>query len=88
MAERNVFVTREELRALIREAIREELIIVGLHAATPEQAEEARQDFAFVRFMRRTRDTMGRAIANAILLALVSGVAGLLWLGFRAKVGQ
>lgn len=87
-----IMISRRELATLVnaavREAVHDAFKDVGLYAETPAQQEESRQDLAFLRFLRRSRDTIGRSIANALVVIVLSGVAGALWLGFRTKVGQ
>lgn len=47
---------------------------------------ETQQDFAFLRNQRRASEDVGKATKLALILALISGVLGLLVIGFKISV--
>ncbi|WP_157038033.1 MULTISPECIES: hypothetical protein [Chelativorans] len=46
--------------------------------------DEAREDFRFLRRLRLAMDGATSKVGGAVLLAIVSGVLWLLWIGFQA----
>lgn len=80
-------VSPEELGRIVREAVRQGFRDAGVYAETPEQQEETRLDFAFLRTMRKSRDVLGKGVGNALMALGVGGIIALLWLGFKTKLG-
>jgi hypothetical protein len=71
----------EEVRALVREAVRETLTSIGVDQSDPL---EVQRDLAWLRDVRQaSRSARGKALA-ALIGLLVTAAAGALWVGLRA----
>lgn len=81
-----ITLSREELKALIKEAIREEFFDVGLRADEAEQVEEARRDFNFLRRLRKTIDASVAKIGWFVIMTVCGGVLIAFWAGVKVKV--
>jgi len=81
-------ITKDELRALVKEAVKDAFDDIGLRADEPEQVDEAREDFRFIRRLRKAVDGTASAVGMAIILAVVGGCITLLSLGARALLGK
>lgn len=68
----------EQARCLVR-AVFEEM---GVDMSTPGARIEAQQDFAFLRSWRDATAGTRRFALRATVVTLVTGVLGLLWVGF------
>ena len=66
-----------QLRAVVREAVKEEFSDAGLRVDDPTHQDEAKEDFRFVRRFRKGVDGAASKIGMAIILAVTSG---LIWL--------
>jgi len=77
---------REELKALLREAIREEFFAIGLRADEETHVEEARRDFFFLRRLRLSAEGVASKVGMAILLSLVTGILTVLWFGLKGAI--
>lgn len=55
----------------IRAAFREELADAGLRLDDADHQDEAREDFRFLRGLRRLRDSVAKKIGNAVVTALI-----------------
>lgn len=75
--------TSEQLETLIRKAIRDELNESGLRIDDADHQFEAREDFRFLRKLRKALDGASSKIGMAVLMALVSGI---IWL-FVSGIG-
>lgn len=80
--------TEDELSELIRSAVRAEFSAVGLRIEAPVDQDEAREDFRLLRRIRKGIDGASSKIGGAILVALVSGLLWLIYLGVHAFVGK
>jgi hypothetical protein len=78
-----ITVSRDELRALIREAVREELLAVGMRLDDADQQEAVRDDLRFARRMRKSVEGTASRIGMTVLAALIGGVLLALWEGFK-----
>jgi hypothetical protein len=79
----------EQMKQL-RLVFREELADAGLRLDDGDHQEEAREDFRFLRRMRRSADGVSAKVGLAVILAIVSGVVWLITQGvqvFRAANG-
>ena len=79
-----ITISRDELRVLIKEAIRDELFAVGLRTDSPDQAEAARDDQRFVRRLRLGMNGFASKVGMAVITVVVSAVAIVLWKGWEA----
>jgi hypothetical protein len=78
-----ITVSRDELRALIREAVREELLAVGMRLDDADQQEAVRDDLRFARRMRKSVEGTASRIGMTILAAMIGGVLLAFWEGLK-----
>lgn len=78
--------TEDELIKAIRLAVRAEFSAAGLRIDEPEDQDESREDFRFLRRLRRRTDSVANKIGMAIILAVVAGLLGFLWSGFTSSI--
>jgi hypothetical protein len=78
----------DQLKNVIRDAIREEFIACGLLASTPAEKAEAQEDFIFLRRWRKSFDVAVNKVVSVTLLAVVSFIGGLIYIGFNFKFGK
>lgn len=83
-----VTISRSELQAMIRTAVKDAFHEVGLRTDAAEHVDEAREDMRFLRRFRKAVDGAAGKIGMAVLLALVGGAATALGLGLRAMIGR
>lgn len=72
----------------IKSAMREGLADVGLRIESEEHQDEAREDFRFLRNLRRAWDGSAKKIGNAILAAVVVVASGIVATGFWAWISS
>ncbi len=65
-------ITPEELKSLIREAVRAEFDHVGLSVSEHDHVESAREDFRFMRRFRIATDKASGIIGKAVIGALAA----------------
>lgn len=75
--------TADELKSLIRDAVREEFRDAGLRVDAAEHQDEAREDFRFLRRMRNAFDGAAAKIGYTILVAVAGGVIWLVTQGLN-----
>lgn len=75
--------TREELKTVVREAVREELAHAGLLLEDEDHVFAARDDFRFLRRLRTGIDGTATAVGKAVITIIIAGVLGAFWLGFK-----
>lgn len=75
--------TADELKSLIRDAVREEFRDAGLRVDAAEYQDEAREDFRFLRRMRNAFDGAAAKIGYTILVAVAGGVIWLVTQGLN-----
>jgi hypothetical protein len=80
--------TEDELVNVIRKAVRAEFSAAGLRVDEPQDQDQAKEDFRFIRRLRRGFDGASSKIGGAVILALVSGFLWLLWTGFHVILGK
>lgn len=78
--------TEDELKALIRDAVREEFSAAGLRIDDADNRDEAKEDFRFLRRLRQRTDSVANKIGMAIITVILLGAAGMLWDGFRNSI--
>lgn len=82
--------TRSELQDLVKEAVEDgvakALRDVGIHATDPEQVDEARADFRFVRRLRQSTEGMTARAGATLLILTMGGLVGLLIAGLKGWV--
>jgi hypothetical protein len=75
-----------QLALVVKEAIREEFADAGLRLDDQTQQDEAREDFRFVRKLRKSWDGTVMKVGNSVLIAVIA-VAGVIFsLGFWAWI--
>jgi len=79
--------TPEQL-AQLRQALREELAEAGLRVDGPDHVDEAREDFRFVRKMRKAVEGIAAKIGWSVIAALVGAVLWLVTNGLNFWKGQ
>ncbi len=77
--------THEELRRIVQETVAETLLSLGADVKNPLTMQK---DFQHLRDWREATETMQRKGLVAIVLLIVSGLAGLVWLGFTSTIGS
>lgn len=80
--------TEDEFANLIRASVRAEFAAIGLRVDDPEDQDEAREDMRLIRRLRKGFDGIASKIGGAIILALVSGLLWLIYLGTHAVLGK
>lgn len=84
-----IYTTEDKLRAIVKEAVHEELRAFGMRTDSPEQIENVAENMRFLAQLRRIYDGAAATIGKAVLLAFVGLVLGALALGFKLHlIGQ
>lgn len=83
-----ITIARDDLKVLVREAVREELQAVGLRTNDPERADEVREDLRFLRRLRTGAGDAAGKVGMAVILFILGGGMTALWLGFKAIVSK
>jgi hypothetical protein len=79
--------TRDDLKALIKEAMQEELGACGFLAVTPEQRVEMQEDFAHLRKWRRLMDGMVYKVGTVTVTIVIGVIASLIFAALHIKMG-
>ena len=77
--------TPEEARALIREAVRETFLMLGVKVDDPI---EVQKDFQHLREWRNTTESIKSKGLLTVMGILVSGMLAALWVGIKDFVGK
>lgn len=77
-----------QLRAVVREAVKEEFSDAGLRVDDPTHQDEAREDFRFMRRFRKGVDGVSSKIGMAVIMALAGGLIWLVIQGANFWKGQ
>lgn len=77
--------TRDEAQVLIREAVREAFLMLGMKVDDPI---EAQKDFQHLREWRSTTESIKTKSLIAFVGILVSGFSAAVWLGIKELVGK
>lgn len=77
--------TSEEARALIREAVRETFLMLGVKVDDPI---EVQKDFQHLREWRNTTESIKSKGLLTVMGILVSGMLAALWVGIKEFVGK
>lgn len=78
----------EQQLGQIRDAMREELSDAGLRLDNPDNQDEAREDFRFLRKLRRAFDGISTQVGRSILLGFIGVLAVIIGLGFWRWIGK
>lgn len=76
--------TPDEARALIREAVRETFLMLGVKVDDPI---EVQKDFQHLREWRSTTESVKAKSLLAVVGVVVSGLAAAIWMGIREMLG-
>lgn len=86
-----VTMTVAELEVLMDKAaersVRKVLSEIGLFTAEEDSRAEALQDVMWLRRWRKAVDTTAGTIGRTVIVAFISAVLGILWLGAQMKLG-
>lgn len=74
----------EQLKQIVREAVREELRAAGLRLDDADHMDEARADFMFLRKVRQAFNGAASKIGGAVILAVVGGMIWLVTAGVQS----
>lgn len=77
-----------QLKQAVREAVKEELADAGLRLDDADHQDEAREDFRFLRRIRKTFDGAATQVGRSILLALLAVFGVIFGLGFWQWIGR
>lgn len=75
-----------QLQLAIKEAVREEFADAGLRLDDQSHQDEAREDFRFVRRLRKSWDGAVTKVGNSVLIAVIAVAGTIISLGFWAWV--
>lgn len=75
-----------QLSLVVKEAIREEFADAGLRLDDQAQQDEAREDFRFVRKLRKSWDGAVTKVGNSVLIAVIAVGGTIVSLGFWAWI--
>ena len=79
---------REQLTQIVRSAVQEEMADSGLRLDGEIHQDAAKEDFRFLRNLRKTWDGAVSKIGNAVLIAVVAIVGTIFGLGFWAWISR
>jgi len=74
--------------AQIRDAMREELSDAGLRLDNADNQDEAREDFRFLRRLRKAFDGISTQVGRSVLLGFIGVAAVIIGLGFWQWIGR
>ena len=77
--------TDSEVRRIVKETVHETLRHSGID---PDDAEANAADRRYVRDWRQTTDSIKRKSLFAAITLVVTGIAGLLWMGLKSAMKQ
>ena len=75
--------TQDEIRAVVRQAVRDTLIELGVDTSDNQAMLAMQQDFAFLRKQRLMAELIGRQTRIALIGALIAGLLAAPWAGVR-----
>lgn len=76
----------QQIESVVRRAIREEFADAGLRLDDQAHQDEAREDFRFVRRLRKSWDGAVTKIGNSVLIGVIAVVGTIVSLGFWAWI--
>jgi len=78
--------TRDELKELLLEVLREHFELVGMDATSASSRVEIRKDMEMLRSLRLRVDRAAAQIGHAVLWLMIAGALVLLGLGAKVKL--
>ena len=82
---RTVYLTENEIRAVIAETVNETLTKIGIEHDDPV---EMQKDMAHLRAWRTSVNEVRTKSMVTVLTILIAGTLGAIWLGFKASIGK
>lgn len=79
--------TADELEEIVRKAVRDEFNRAGLRIDDSSHQDEAKEDFRFVRKLRKTVEGGASKVGLTVLMAIISGFIWLIWQGAQTLWG-
>ena len=76
----------QQIESVVRRAIRDEFADAGLRLDDQAHQDEAREDFRFVRRLRKSWDGTVTKIGNSVLIAVIAIAGVIVSLGFWAWI--
>lgn len=76
--------TEDELIDVMRTAMRAEFRAAGIRVDDPDDVDEAREDFRFLRKTRRWFEGASSKVGGALILTVVGGITWLIVIGAQA----
>lgn len=73
----------EQLEAMYRKVVREELADIGLRVDSPDHQEVAREDLRFLRHLRMAVDGAAAKVGWTVIAAILSGLGYIAYLGLE-----
>lgn len=83
-----ITISRAELAALIKQSVQDAFRDVGLYTEDPGLLEDAREDFRFVRRLRKRCDSWVNKVGTFVVMTILTGVLTLMGWGFKAFLGK
>lgn len=80
-----VTMSREELKEVVREAVHETLVTMGVD---PKNPVEMQRDFQHLREWRQTTSTLKRHGLTTLIGIFLAGTIAAVWLGIQAQFGK
>lgn len=78
----------QQIEAVVRKAVREEMADSGLRLDEPQHVDDAREDFRFVRRLRKGVEGVAAKIGWAVIAAILGGAVWLFTLGANTWKGM
>ena len=82
---RTVYLTENEIRAVIAETVNETLTKIGIEHDDPV---EMQKDMAHLRSWRKSVAEVQTKSMITVLTIIIAGTLGAIWLGFKATLGK
>lgn len=79
-------ISKEELHQLMKKSMRETLEDAGLYVADADDRREAREDFRFLRRLRRAMDGVASKVGYSVLAVLTGAALVVIWAGIKVHV--
>lgn len=79
-------ISKEELCEMMERAVQRGLEDAGLYIEDAEDRKEAREDFRFLRRMRRASDNIAAKVGYTVLAILTGAVVYAFWAGVRVHI--
>lgn len=81
-------ISHDEAREVARAAVGEVFDRFGVDLNNPTSVNEFRKDMMFSRRQRQSAEDFGRALKNAGVVVLISGIAYAVWYGIKYALTQ